>query len=209
MPSPKFKRIRNGDNYEFQFIDNPDREFQYKLSFINYPVQLKQLNRSYYKKTILDALKPVMTELDVKVVNGFTFFERRSDWSSNLALANDLLYIGIQFTEYKRDEEVCIYVYCRFEDDDDKVIANSVERRRLKLGVNKVLRKLSSVLNTFIKDGNMMMSSPLRSKTNMFLGPAEKTIGQFLGIKLGMKKKPTFLNGGKKHQSRSKGGKKH
>jgi hypothetical protein len=78
---------------------------------------------------------------------------------------------------------------------------NSIEKRRVRNAFPKILKKLGYVYNTFIKDGNMMMSSPLRSKTNKFLGPAEVNIGQFLGIRLG---KGNFLNGGRSRSRKSK-----
>ena len=54
--------------------------------------------------------------------------------------------------------------------------------RRRNLRIVKLINlAVGKIINTFLKDARFAVRSPIRNRTNKFLGPGEKLISQYLG----------------------------
>jgi hypothetical protein len=168
------------------FERDRERYKQYVLRFPRFPIRLDHLGADYIEKTVKRIIRPLVDEFHLVFATVGPFrFKRR--WGSNAVALDWWLRLPVILP----DDEPLAGCYFQIEilQSDDNLMAtvwwhNDCEQkyRRRNLRIVKLINSaVGKIINTFLRDARFAVRSPIRNRTNKFLGPGEKLISQYLG----------------------------
>ena len=169
------------ENYGYGY---KEKLFNGKLTYKNYPVNLRDINEDYLEDAIIRSFQPFLQiQKPIEKDPNIGFFYKNSSGFIFLDIINPYskIYNIVTFLGLENDDVYLYYETVKTFKEASRLRKRYREEVEEEEFLQNVLNAMTRLLNTIIKDYTIMSSLVLRNGTGKFIGPAETRIAEFIG----------------------------